>query len=101
MSKPKDKAYHADGTMTAAEFKRRFMNKAARLRSVEAVAVRSNIGVMKHVHKDKQRLRNSVMRSAPNPGSFYSTRHQSAAIAGESMAVLRKDRNASHIRSSF
>ena len=101
MAKPKDREYHADGTMTAAEFKRRFMNKKARLRSVEAVAVRSNIGVMKNVTKEKQRLRNFTTRTEPNPGTFYNAGNAKATQAGVHPKAWQSRRATAHLVSSF
>lgn len=105
MAKAKDKAYHADGSMTAAEYKRRFLNKAARLRAVEAVSVRSNVGAMTGIHKatakDKQKLRNFRMRTEPMPGDFYNTRNASATKAGDHMVPLKKGRTSSHLVTSF
>lgn len=98
MAKPKDKAYHANGTMTAAEFKRRFLNKKAVARGTAAVEVRSKIaflsGPLKATAKDKQRLRDVNVKPYGQPGDFHRPENIAAPL-------LRKGRNSSHIRTSI
>lgn len=99
---PKDKAFHANGSMTAAEYKRRFLNKAAVKRATSQVEVRTNVGQMTGVPSAvKQRLRDVHIRAEPNPGDFYNARQLQAAQACEPMAKLRKGRNSSHVVTSI
>lgn len=92
----KDKAFHANGKMTAAEYKRRFLNKMAVSRASAQVEVRTNVGQMKGVAKAvKNRLRNVTIRTEPMPGDFYKPSNQ-----GDE-SVMRKHSNRSHIVTSF
>lgn len=105
MSNAKDKAFHANGSMTAAEYKRRFLNKKAVARGVAQITLRQTQAFMtgkdKPTAKDKQRLRNVCIRQEPNPGDFYKPGQERAAIAGTPMTALPKKRNSSHIVTSF
>ena len=97
MSKAKDKAFHADGSMTAAEYKRRFLNKKAVARASSQVEVRTNMAHVKGVTKaDKARLRNVHIRSEPMPGDFFSPRQERAARDGVALARLKPGANKRH-----
>lgn len=98
MTKAKDKAFHADGTMTAAEYKRRFLNKKAVARGTAQVEVRSVVGFLppgEATAADKRRLRNVHIRQEPNPGSFYNESNARAVAVGTE-SKLRTGRNLSH-----
>jgi hypothetical protein len=97
MPKAKDKAFHADGSMTAAEYKRRFLNKKAVARASSQVEVRTNMGRMSATKADKARLRNVHIRSEPMPGDFYSPRQERAARNGVALAQLKPGANQRHI----
>jgi hypothetical protein len=95
MPKAKDKAFHANGSMTAAEYKRRFLNKKAVQRASSQVEVRTNMAFMGGAVKaDKARLRNVHIRQEPMPGDFYKPSNIAAPL-------LRKGRNTAHILTSF
>lgn len=94
----KDKAFHANGTMTHAEYKRRFLNKKAVARGTAQVEIRGRAafltGENKMTTKDKARLRNVCIRQEPIPGTFYKPEN----IAAPS---LRQGRATAHIRTSI
>lgn len=95
MANAKDKAFHADGSMTAAEYKRRFLNKKAVQRASSQVEVRTNMAFMGGAVKaDKARLRNVHIRSEPMPGDFYKPGNIAAP-------KLRNGANKRHILTSF
>lgn len=102
MPKAKDKAFHANGSMTAAEYKRRFLNKKAVARASSQVEVRTNMAFLGGAVKaDKARLRNVHIRAEPMPGDFYSQRNESAARKGEALARLKPGANQRHTLTSF
>jgi hypothetical protein len=84
--------------LTAAEFKRRFMNKKAIARAGVAVDVRSALGVLPGVAKDKKRLRQDWQNRNPNPGTFYSERQ--ACLVGTPL-VSTGITPRSHLATSF
>lgn len=100
---PKDKAFHANGKMTAAEYKRRFLNKKAIARGTSQVEVRSTVAFLPKgmvTAADRRRLRNVNIRQELNPGSFYNERNASAVVNG-TKSELRNGRNLSHAVVSF
>jgi hypothetical protein len=66
-------AKHEELKLTAAEFKRRFMNKAAKARATHQIDLRATIGAGGTLATagDKKRLKSSWMRREGNPGSFH------------------------------
>lgn len=93
MANAKDKAFHADGSMTAAEYKRRFLNKKAIARARQQVDIRFAVTHAAGVTKaDKARLRNVHINAEARPGDFYNPKHEN------DRSKLRAGRNTSHVR---
>lgn len=81
-------------SMTAAQFKRQVMNKAAHQRASQAVQLRTTIGASKAVSmQDKHRVRDSWTKRDMDPMGFHKPN-------GE-FRPLRKDANAAHLRSGY
>lgn len=83
--------------MSAAQFKRKFTSKAAIARAESAVDVRTNLGTMKNVSKDKARLRSTWDNRGENPGSF----HKPWSSAEQDRSVFKASKLSAHIRSSL
>lgn len=79
--------------LSAAQFKRRFHNKAAQGKSAAAVAVRTHLGTMKNVSKDKARLRNTWENRGDNPGDYHKPERMNGS-------VLTTARLSAHIRTT-